>query len=192
MEEMKSAMERALERAERMGKLSQEEMRQQQESRYVPIGEAIAQRFFEHGYTSILVEQLDKLDAAGKEIATRSALTTLINSIDIENKELTERAFDGIIGLRDSKDSVILGNHVMTLFGQYEWEKKLWYEENSEEIGKEVKEHLARSGISGSAVAEINIANDEEWARKSDELRAEFDSRLGEIRQELVQGLGLA
>ncbi len=185
MDEMKSALERALERADRMGKLSPEEMQRQNEAKYVPAGEAIAQRFFEHGQINILAKQLDKLENEGKSIATRSALATLISNIDLENKDLTERALEGIIGLQGSKTVADVADEVMKLFGQHSWQKKLWYEENSEEMGKETKERMATAGIDGNAIAGINIKNNEEWAKKADELRSEFDARLSEMKQAL-------
>ncbi|NQT73427.1 MAG: hypothetical protein HQ553_11775 [Chloroflexi bacterium] len=185
MDEMKSALERALERADRMGKLSPEEMQRQNEAKYVPAGEAIAQRFFEHGQISILAEQLDKLENEGKSIATRSALATLISNIDLENKDLTEKALEGIIGLQGSKTVADVADEVMKLFGQHSWQKKLWYEENAEEAGKEIKERMASAGILGNAVAGINTENDEEWAKKADELRSEFDARLSKMKQAL-------
>ena len=191
MDEMKSALERALERADRMGKLSSEEMQHQNEARYKPAGEAIAQRFFEHGHISILAEQLDKLEDEGKTIATRSALTTLIHDMNLDNKDITERALEGIMGLQGSKAVADIADNVLALYGQYAWQKKLWYEENAEDAGKEIRERMAYAGISGSAIAEINIDNDEEWSRKSNELRTEFDLRLGEIKKELVQALDL-
>lgn len=191
MDEMKSALERALERADRMGKLSPEEMQRQNEARYIPAGEAIAQRFFEHGHISILAEQLDKLESEGKAIATRSALSTLIESIDLDNRDMTERALEGINGLDRSDHIGRISEDMVDLFGQYAWQNKLWYEENAEDAGKEVKERMPNAGISGSAIAEVNIENDEEWSRKSDELRSEFNSRLGELKKALGQALYL-
>ena len=191
MEEMKSALERALERADRMGKLSPEEMQRQNEAKYVPAGEAIAQRFFEHGHISILAEQLDKLENEGKAIAARSALSTLIESIDLDNRDMTERALEGINGLERSDHIGRISEDMVDLFGQYAWQNKLWYEENAEDAGKEVKERMASAGIFGNAVAGINIENDEEWSRKSDELRSEFNSRLNELKKALGQALYL-
>ena len=191
MDEMKSALERALERADRMGKLSPEEMQRQNEARYVPAGEAIAQRFFEHGRTSIMTEQFDRLESEGRAIAIRSALATLINSLDLDNKDLTERALDGINELRGSKSVNEISQEIMNLFGQYAWQKKLWYEENAEDAGREVKERMSGAGISGSAIAEINIENNNEWVKKSNELRSEFDARLSQMKTTLAQALEL-
>ncbi len=189
MDEMKSALERALERADRMGKLSPEEMQRQNEARYIPAGEAIAQRFFEHGQISILAEQLDKLENDGKSIAIHSALDVLIKNVGLENRDITERALEGIIGLQGSKTIADVADGVMALFGQYVWQKKLLYEENSQSAGKEVKERMATTGISGSAIAGINLENNEEWAEKANELRSEFDARLHELKQALGQSL---
>ncbi|MBT4510852.1 MAG: hypothetical protein HOC20_01395 [Chloroflexi bacterium] len=189
MDEMKSALERALERADRMGRLSPEELQRQNEGRYIQAGEAITQRFFEHGNTSILAEQIEKLESGGTAIAIRSALATLIGGMDLSNKDLTERTLDGINSLGGSKPVNEISEEIMSLFGQYAWQKKLWYEENAEEAGKEIKERMASAGIYGSAIAEINIENNEEWAQKSDELRSEFNSRLSEMKKVLGQAL---
>ncbi|MFO8101455.1 MAG: hypothetical protein R6U37_04695 [Dehalococcoidia bacterium] len=190
MDEMKSALERALERAEGMGRLSPEEMQRQNEARYVPIGEAIAQRFLEHGYVSVMAEQLEKIEAEGKEIAVRAALSELVEGIDLEDNDLIERALSGIIGLRGASDAERVADEIKALRGQYAWQKKLLYEENSAEMGKGIKEWMSAAGISGSAVAGVNLAKDEAWGRKSDELRAEFFSRLQEMKRELRRTLG--
>ena len=57
MGEMKSAFEKALERAEKLGKLSPEEMRGRKEAEYAPIGRAIADRYLRHGHNEILEEE---------------------------------------------------------------------------------------------------------------------------------------
>ena len=192
MDEMKSALERAMERADRMGTLSPEELQRQNEIKYMPAGEAIAQRFFAHGHTTIMAEQLERLGSEGKLIATRSALNTLINSIDLDNKELTEMALEGINGLHpDSKAISELLQEIMALFGRYAWQKKLWYEENSQEAGKEARNLITAAGISGNAIAEINLENNENWISKSDELRSEFDSILTEMKPSLIKLTGI-
>ncbi len=187
MDEMKSAFERAMERADRMGKLSPEELLLQNEIKYIPAGEAIAQRFFEHENTSIMAEQLEKLEVEGRSVATRSAYNTLITIIDLENKDLAERALEGISALVDSKSINELSREIMSLFGQYAWQKKLCYAENSETAGKQAKRQMAVTGISGNAIAGISIENDEGWAKKANELHSEFDSTLVELKETLAQ-----
>ncbi len=189
MDEMKSALERALERAERMGKLSSEELQKQREARYTPVGDAIARRFLEHGYTSILAEQLEKVEAEGQTIAVKSTLATLAESISLDNQALTERAIQGIMGLGGGRSTEQTADEIMNLFGQYAWQKKLWYEENSDQIGKSVRERMGRMGIGGSAVGEININNDETWIKRSAELQDEFNERLEGLKKSLIQSL---
>ncbi len=192
MDEMKSAFERALERAEQMGKLSPEEMQKRNEAKYRPVGEAIATRFFEHGYASILCEQLDKLGDEAKLIATQSALSELIGQISIEDRSTTERALDGISALGESDRIQSIAEEIVALFGQYAWQKKLWYEENSEYISKEVEVRLAKMGISGNAIGDVNIENDDRWAVESGKLLTEYRAMLEQCQQRLTQELGIA
>ncbi len=187
MDKMKSALERALERADRMGKLSPEEMHRQNVARYVPAGEAIAQRFLGHGQISILSEQLEKLENQGRSIAKDSAIAILISSIDLEDRDLTQRALEGIIGLKGSQETEKIADKVMALFGSYAWQKKMWHEDHAEDAGKKTKHQMFTAGISGGAVAGINIESDDEWIKKTDELRSEFNQHLIRMKVSLAQ-----
>ena len=168
MDEIKSALDRAMERAEQMGRLSPEELRLQNEAKYKPIGQAIAQRFLEHGQTRILAEQLDKFGTEGKVIATHSAISTLIGEIHLENIDLTQRSLDGITFIKKSNEIKQTADEIMALFGKYAWQKKLLYEENSEDLGKEANARITTAGITGNAIAGINIETNEEWKNKSE------------------------
>ncbi len=189
MDEMKSALDRALERAERMGKLSPKEMQQHNEIKYKPIGEAIAQRFFEHGQTGILAEQLSRLEEECKVIATESAVFALISNIGLENSDLNLRSIEGIACLKGSTDTQKASDDIVSLFGQYEWQKKLLHEENSEDMEKEANERMAAAGITGHAIAGFNIEKNDQWIQKADELSSEFESRLSEMKKSLGQAV---
>ena len=113
----------------------------------------------------------------------------MIENIDLGNEGITKKALDGINDLTGSKTSIELSEKIMNLFGRYFWQKKLYYEESSGNIGQDAKERMAIAGISGSAIAGINIDNNEGWAGKSDELRSEFESNLAELKKALSQTL---
>jgi len=184
MSEMQSALERALQRAERIGKLSPEEARQQKEAKYIPAGRTIVERFLEHGYTVVLADQLAKLEDEGRPIAIRAALLALIEDIDIDDRALMERALEGIRTL--SAESVLdVSEEISGIFDQYATQKRLWYNEHFSEMTAATRERLVSLGISGSAVGEINIGNDPQWIQKQAELRSEFNARLGESKASL-------
>jgi len=189
MDEMKSALERALERADRMGRLSPEEMRLRKESEYTPIGKTIAERFREHGQTTILAEQLGRIAEEGREIATRSALSELIAHISLENNSITERSLKGLQQLRGSESMARLSEEIDKLSGQYAWQKKLLCEEHADETDRLIREHLSRSGISGSAISGVNLENNEEWSRKTKQLLSDFEARLARLKHALQEAV---
>jgi len=184
MSEMQSALERALQRAERIGKLSAEEARQQKEAKYIPAGRAIAERFLEHGHTVVLAGQLDKLEEGGRSIAIRTAISVLIEGIDIDDRALTERALEGIKTL-GAESMLDVFKEISEIFDQYATQKRLWYNEHFSEMTAAIRERLVSLGISGSAVGEINIGNDPQWIQKQAELRSEFNARLGKSKASL-------
>lgn len=190
MDEMKSALDRALERAASLGKLSPEEMRRQKESEYGPAGENIAQRYLEHGQVRILADQLGKFSGEEGQIVMRAALVRLVHSIELEDRNLSERALEGIAYLRGNRATGAIMQDIRRLFGQYAWQQKLAHEENTDTMGKEIRDRLARAGIGGSAVAEVNLQKDESWQRISGNLLSEFGSQMEELKLVLLASLG--
>jgi len=191
MSEMQSALERALQRAERIGKLSPEEARQQREAKYIPAGRAIAERFLEHGHTVVLADQLDKLEEGGRSIAIRTAISVLIEGIDIDDRALTDRALEGIKTL-GAESMLDVFKEISEIFDQYAAQKKRWYDEHCSEMTAATRERLVSLGISGSAVSAINIGNDPQWVQKQAELRSEFNARLGELRASLSRAVNVS
>lgn len=191
MSEMQSALERALQRAERIGKLSPEEARQQKEAKYIPAGRTIAERFLEHGHTVVLADQLAKLEDEGRPIAIGAALLALIGGIDIDDRALMERALEGFKTL--SAESVFdVSKEISEIFNQHAAQKKRWYDEHCSEMTAATRERLISLGISGSAVGEINIGNDPQWIQKQAELRSEFNAQLGELKASLSRAVNVS
>jgi inosine/xanthosine triphosphate pyrophosphatase family protein len=189
MGEMKSALERALERAEQLGKLSPEEMRKKREEEYITIGEGLAKRYLEHGYVGIFTEQINNYSSEGKSIVTKSALSTLVQSVGLEDSDLTKRALQGIPGLRSSKQIENTCQEIEDILGEYYQAKQQQQEKEKATIEKSVREALHRRRISGSAVGEINAQTSEAWKEIVDELQSQFDGRLDELKKSLAEAL---
>ncbi|MDY6911163.1 MAG: hypothetical protein SVM79_02225 [Chloroflexota bacterium] len=187
MREMKSALERAMERAEKLGKLSPEELQQKRKAEYALIGEGLAKRYLEHGYMRSLSEGIDKYKKEERSFVTDAVLFALTQSIVLENETLTERALMGINGLKVSRTITDTSDEIMSIFGKYAWEEKLLYADSAEEIEDHIREALRQMGISGTAVGEANIQANETWKTKINELRFKFNSQLDELKESLIQ-----
>jgi len=106
MGEMKSAFERAMERAEKMGTLSAEQMRQRRMAELAPVGQAAAQRYLEHGHEPLLREEIEKHSGEEKGIVLGAALATLVEAVSLTDNVFTERALKGILALIDEDKAV--------------------------------------------------------------------------------------
>ena len=186
MSEMKSALEKALERAEKLGKLSPEEMRQRKEAEYAPIGRALAERYLGHGQKRVFKEEVNRYSGEEKGIVLRAALLRLEEAIDLENDELTEMAMAGMLVLKQKGKIGEINEEIRSLLREYREAEKQKYEGEKERIEKGEKELLHQLRISGSAVGEINLKANEAWASISQELYSRFNERLVDLKGELL------
>ena len=189
MGEMKSALERALERAEQLGTLSPEEMRKRKEEEHILIGEGLAKRCLEHGFSGVLAEGMSKYDGKEKSVVARSALSVLLQSMGLEDTDLSERAIRGILNLKSGERIESICQEIEGVLQEYHQAKQRCHQENRATIEKSVRESLHRLRISGSAVGEINAATGEEWKRMVTELQSRFGDRLGKLKTSLAETL---
>jgi len=189
MGEMKSAFEKAMEKAERLGKLSPEEMKERAESEYAPIGRAIAERYLGHGYKQLLEEEVERYSGDEKGIVIVAALSGLVEAIDFTSGDLIERALDGLLSLKGKGRTVGTIEEIRGLFGEFQDVQKQKYVSEKERIEKDERELLHQLRISGSAVGPINLEASEAWGMVSQELNSQFNERLVVLKQELLDSL---
>jgi len=186
MAEMKSAYEKALERAEKLGKLSPEEMRERKQTEYAAIGQATADRYLGHGQKQIFEEEVNRYSGDEKVIVIRAALSRLVEAIDLENNELTEKATDGMLVLKGKGEFGEINEKIMSLLKEYREAEKQKYQAEGKRIERWERELLHQLRISGSAVGEINLKASEAWERISQELYSRFNEKLLDLKGELL------
>lgn len=186
MAEMKSALERALERADQLGTLSPEEMRKRKEEEHILIGEGLAKRYLEHGLSGILAEGINRYDSGERLVLARAALAVLLQSIELDGTELSERAIRGILDLRSDERIESVCQEIAGILQEYHQAKQQSLQEKRASIETSVRESLHRLRISGSAIGEINAGTGEEWKRMVTQLQSRFGDRLGNLKMSLA------
>lgn len=189
MGEMKSAFEKALEKAEKLGKLSPEEMRERNEAEYAPIGRALAERYLDHGDRRILKEEVRRYSGDEKGIVGRAALSRLAEAIDLASDEFfekTEKALAGMLALKGKGQIGEINERIMSLLREFREAQQQKYEREEERVEKGERELLHQLRISGSAVGAINLKASEAWGTISQELHSQFNERLEALKQELL------
>ena len=182
MGEIKSAWEIAMERAEKLGKLSPEELRRQREKEYAVIGQALAEKYLGGLDLRQLEVDLDKYEGEKRDWVKKMAMVKLAQSIELGSRQRLEKTIEGISYLSGDREVGEIGDEVKQLLDEYEqagWKKR-------EEIEKSGREVLHQLRISGSAVEAINPMIKDEWQQSLDRFAQPYRERLEELKQRLL------
>jgi len=207
MAELKSAWEIAQGKADKLGKLSTEELRQQGEEKCRQIGEAIAQRYLDNVEPLNLGIELDKHLEEERELIKRAVASRLIQALALSSRSgascgpagrdggmkqsnrggaaylRLEKIIQGIASLEPQSRAIT--ERLRQLFQEYEEVTR----EARQEIERKDKEILHRLRISGTAVGDINVEAMPQWQQTWHRLRKPFEPRLDNLKQELVATL---
>jgi len=192
MGDIKSALEIAIEKAERLGKATDEE---RLKWKYVPEGEKLAARYIKQDCN--LVVELSQYEDNIKKYIIEGAADILIRNINLPNSNLAKRnnrrAMDGLKTVKSDKASVEnvyskmrrIFNHYV---GQGEQQRKQAYESLKAEFEAKIKQALLQQ--LGSFVGiKIDVESQpqfqEEWHKIKTQLDSQYVELLDEYKQEL-------
>ena len=194
MGEMKSAYERAMERAGKLGSLSPEEMKKQEEERLLTVGRAIADKYLTHGHTQVFKDDVEKFRADEKDVVSRGARLGLVGSISFDRGvtlEALDRVADGLAALATGKPDAIeeLIGRAKGLLEEMEAELDKTYSNEYGRLEGERRMLLQGLGISGSAVAGVNVEGSSAWEQIENELRSRYNANLELLKVKLSQAV---
>jgi hypothetical protein len=183
MGEMKSAWEIAMEKTERLGKLSPAEIRKQKEERCIPLGKALADKYLDGLTLRQLEIELDKYEGEERELVSQAAISRLGEATKLGEYEKLERSLEGLSYLKPGGNKEEIGNRMRKLFQEYaqvEGKKR-------EEMEKRGRETLHQLRISGEAIKAINRRADVEGQQILEEIAQPYEERLKELKRELAE-----
>ena len=194
MGELKSAFERAMEKAGKLGSLSSEEMKKQEEQRLSTVGRAIADKYLNHGHAQVLKDDIEKFRADEKDVVSRGARLGLAESISFDKgvtAEALDRVADGLAALATGKPDAIeeLIGKVKGLLEEMEAELDKTYSNEYGRLEGERRVLLQGLGISGSAVAGVNVEGNSAWEQIENELRSRYNANLEPLKVKLSQAV---
>lgn len=187
MGELKSAWEIAREKADKLGKLSAEEERQQKEKECHQIGTALAQRYLDHAELQNIAAAINHHPEGGKDLIKRAALNCLAETISLKNLEgsgeVTRlvKAIQGIAMIEPSSQQIL--EQITQLAREYEQAER----KARGELQSKGKEILHRLRISGTAVGDINIEALPQWQLTRQQLAERFRLRFDSLKQDLFR-----
>ena len=191
---IKSAWEKALERAQQMPEVPEEELRR---AEYLPRGRMVAARYLkEKDYD--LAAGVAAQDSALRPYLAEGARDTLLLNIalprDDDPGEQNRRAMNGLVALSGNRAALAQAlGELEYLFDYYGKARSSTYQRLKDSFGKRLararQKVEARMGPGVVADVERQPAFQEEWSRLQAQLAAQFEDKLGEIK-EAIRAIG--
>jgi hypothetical protein len=179
---IKSSIELAMEKMAKLPKLTEEELRERQEREYEPRGRAIAARFLADDLEATrLASELSSYEGERSEIVRKALLTSLCQSINLEDARTTAKALEGIKELVDDSPVEKVSNRLDDVLRDYEQQRQ----QQQETTQRSEDPRLHDLGISGSAIR-LNPDQNEAWCKAQTELQRRFVSQVDQIKRDLT------
>jgi DNA-directed RNA polymerase subunit F len=182
--EIKSAWELAMEKVEKLGKLSPEEVRRQKEEKYGSIGQGLAEKYLTGLALRDVRIELDKYKGEEGELVRAALASKLIDAIELGDAERLSKVIEGIseLNLKSREGLAGIRAEIEQLFGEYrEAEQK-----KRREVDAAARGVLHQLRISGSAIGSVNPEVVPEWKNELDKIAQPYRERLDDIKARLA------
>lgn len=192
MGEIKSAWEKAMEKAEKLGKPSEEELKRLE---HIPTGNAIAAKYLNDNKYN-LDSELAKFKGSGVgQYIIYGVMEIFLRNVtlphDEREKYLTTRAMSGIRMVKDNKKQLdIIIEQIKHLLNYYEQARqqtftqfKNSFENKLKESGK-MMQQMANSGI--NIEAQIQQQFQDEWRKVIRDLDVQYEKALEDQKQQIA------
>jgi hypothetical protein len=186
MGELKSAWEIAQERANRLGKLSVEEKREQARQRYRQVGQVLAQKWLDSPQPLDMAAELDRHGEEDRQGVRQAAIEHLVEAVEITPTQSTDRVRKAIEGIsRLDAQLQPEAEEIAGLLQEYEEAEG----KTRQQLESGYWETLHRLRISGTAVDGVNIEANEQWQLARQKLVEAFGPGLDDLKRKLTARL---
>ncbi len=192
MDEMKSAFEIAMEKAEKLGEATDEE---RLGWKYVPEGRKLAAEYIKQGGNLVL--ELSKCEDSVKKYIMRGAAEVLIGNISLPHNDIArknnKRVMDGLKVVKSDKAGVEnVYSKMRRIFDHYvgegEQQKRQAYQSLKADFEAKMRQALQQqfgSFVGTKIDVERQPQFQEEWRKVQAQLDSQYLALLGEYKQEL-------
>jgi hypothetical protein len=192
MGEIRSAREIALEKAEKLGKATKEEL---DRAKYIPEGEKLANNYLRN--ETNLVAELTKYPEGVRKYLVAGAQDVLVRNLDLPKGDFIKKRNKMVLaGLKVLKqDKAGLENvfsKIRRLFehyeGQGEQQRKQAYEMFKRDFEARVRQAMQQQGVIGAGRLDVerHPQFQDEWRQNVRQLDSQYLKLLEEYRQEIL------
>jgi hypothetical protein len=193
MDEMKSAYERAMERAESLGKASEEDLAKW---KHIPEGEKLAARYLKEEYD--ISAELSKYDDKVRKYVLEGTQNVLIRNIDLPRNDFAKKRNKKVMeAIKELKRDKVGIENVYTklrrVFSHYEKEGEQQRRQTYEAAKMDFEAKLmqaAQQQLGTSPPPKVNVEShpqfQQEWRRVLAQLDSQYLRLLDEYKKEIL------
>lgn len=175
---IKSALDIALEKAQKLGSLSVEERQRLKEDELRAVGEALGKRHLDGLPPRDIEIELRRYKEEERHIVARYLLSSLWNLVDISDIPAAESALAAIQYLSGNSDAV---EGIRNLLSEHQRAIEEAWRENRSTLEADKVSQLRLKGISGSAI-NPGVETYPEWLEIQHQLDSYYRERLEELK----------
>ena len=193
MDEMKSAFERAMERAEGLGKASDEDLKKW---KYIPEGEKLAARYLKEEYD--ISTELGKYDEKVQKYVAEGAQGIFIRNLDLPRNDMAKKRNKKVMeAIKELKRDKVGIENVYTkmrrVFSHYEKEGEQQRRQTYEAVKRDFEAKLmqaAQQQIGAPPPPKMNVEShpqfQQEWRRILAQLDSQYLRLLDDYKREIL------
>jgi hypothetical protein len=176
---VKSALEIALEKAQKLGGISSDEKQKLKDAKVESVGLALSKRYLKGLPVRDVEMELVKYQENRQTIVTH-LLFYLADEIDMSDPEGAQRILEAIKHFAGASAAEKIGS----LLNRYRSAMEQAWQKNQRMLGAAKRRELAKMGISGSAIKPA-IEDSPEWLETKQQLHSDYQKRLEDIKSSL-------
>lgn len=196
MTEIKSTIDLVMERADRIGKASSEELQFEQARKK---GIDVAVDYLE-GNINDLLEAIGQQPKESQTAVFRGAAETFLRNIflarDEVQQERIEQALGGILALEGEGEVTAMAREITRITEGYRQHREQLLGQLEQQVRQQYEQMLARQPELQNAGGQIDPTMQsqfkEEWVRVENELNSQYSRALEQHKQQIAQRLGIA
>jgi len=178
---IKSALEIALEKAQKLGGLSEDEKQRQKDEELMTAAEALVKRYLNGLPLKDIDLEMAKHKEEERSVVGNHVLSRLLNRIYINQDATNEKLLAAIEHILPKSE---LTRNIGDLLREYRTAVDKARQDNLGKLEADKRSELEQKGISGSAL-EPAIETSSEWLQLTEKLNAYYEQRLDEIKRTL-------
>jgi hypothetical protein len=195
MSEMKSAREKAMERVEKLGKLTEDEIKRFE---CVPVGNKLASRYLQEADFNLDAELTRYKGTGLRKYIAQGAQEIFLHNISLpqseRDKQVTKRAMTGLRIIKENKNQLeTILDRITNLLNYYEQARQQTYSQFKKGFETKLQENnqtlQKQPGNTIPLEVQLQAQFQAEWHKLNSQLNAQYEKVLEEHKQQ-IQKIG--